>query len=196
MLRHLERRNGTIRTMRHIITSFLFFCATHAMGQALQGTSLQIGHITLTTNQYGFLQCFDSREEGFLLFQCDPSDPSLEVPGLMWVGGYLNVGGPAAFNSTIISHLSKPVTNYYITQLSDAAILAPSGTTRTIVLNPGHDGRVLTIKDGGTASGTNLTIIDYHGEKIDGQSTLLLTNDYAAVTLMYDYPATRWLRIQ
>ena len=147
--------------------------------------------IYLTATNYGFLQCIDENND-WVLFQCDPSDPSLEVPGAMVVLQSLQSIGPFSFNSEMVSHVSHPTNSNYRNLSKDVFILVPAGTNRFITLVSGPDGRLLSIKDSGTASGTNVTIVDVHGQKIDGQTSVQITNDYGCVNLIYDYVNLRW----
>jgi len=166
-----------------------------AVGNLSVSNALTIANsVSLSVNEGGALQCVDAYNA--VLFYIDPADPSFQVPGLMVVGGYFQAAGPVAFNSTVITHLSRPTNSVYSASFDDAVVALPAGETRSVSLNAGYDGRQIVIKDTGTASGTNVVVSDVHGYKIDGATSISLSNDFQSVTLIYDGEALTWWKIK
>lgn len=178
------------------VTATLLMMLNGRSQSSLTVDQISVNRLTIGNTAYfdvtnSILRCFDAID-GELLFQSDTTDPSFEVPGMFVVVGPFEAIGQAHFNAAIIVNITFPTNSTYLTRFEDSFIVIPPGVTN-VILNPGYDGRLLTIKDGGLASTTNVTIVDIHGERFDGATSLKFTNDYASVSLIYNYKNNRWM---
>jgi len=85
----------------------------------------------------------------------------------------------------------------YVMASTDVVLTVNVGTAVNITLvTAPADGRIVVIKDGSGAAGTNhITILAGSGATIEGSTSLVLSNNYGVAFLYYNASLTKWFLI-